>query len=662
MSGPSPRKRSKVLIRLVETSPLIVVALLAAVLLSLPRDLSTTLIGQVPPAIATGQPMNRTVLGQMADILNHSKDIKGLDLTDVDARGGMQNLLATAAGKAWWDLQWRQDEYFSVSTITPNPFPASDKVYASLSAWERTHDARIWVWVLPVGDPPPLAIRSIGSVKRLNALKAQIASNREALDQAAGPITDRDIVAALNSDAMPQAGMQALNPPRLGANGGGGSNEYMVWDFTSLQGRDVYKYYLVAQGDDYQTGSQAEISSKEAERNKVMDGLMSIDPRLPEAKREADRVAKELRGNVFVVGPLDLKAIPLRVPKGATLDEARKLGDWGWPSKMALDQWPNNVLVTLPATEAALTGDRAIAFFVTHAGNNSLGSPAVREGQIAPQTLLVAATYRTYPGYQPTAVERLLRRWQRFVASVFPWIAGAFAALLAVSLVASPLAFVYDRRRTARERVLAEMELVRRDAHDRVYNRLSALSKTVALASAGTPEETAARLKAAADDIRGTVGELQDILGSEKRHENAALTTVPLADQLTSVCSAQAARHRVEIDCAAATALPDAPAELGWDLQCVAEEAITNAIRHGAATSIAVSLAYAPVSRELHLEVADDGSGSTVSSAAEAAPDSRGLRSMHERVSRWHGELAIESSSAGTTLVATFVVPAAPAV
>ena len=95
--------------------------------------------------------------------------------------------------------------------------------------------------------------------------------------------------------------------------------------------------------------------------------------------------------------------------------------------------------------------------------------------------------------------------------------------------------------------------------------------------------------------------------------------------------------------------LPDVDARLGWDLQCIAEEAITNAVRHGGATRVQVTVAVAGA--QLEMAVADNGSGSTVRSPDDAPAGSTGLHGATERLARWSGTLSIEPSVGGGTTV-----------
>ena len=87
----------------------------------------------------------------------------------------------------------------------------------------------------------------------------------------------------------------------------------------------------------------------------------------------------------------------------------------------------------------------------------------------------------------------------------------------------------------------------------------------------------------------------------------------------------------------------------------VAQEALSNALRHARATQIHVVLTED--AGTVTLRVADDGVG--VAGPSEQAGGGVGLESMHERAARLGGELAlVEGPRGGTDLVLTF--PAAP--
>jgi signal transduction histidine kinase len=90
-------------------------------------------------------------------------------------------------------------------------------------------------------------------------------------------------------------------------------------------------------------------------------------------------------------------------------------------------------------------------------------------------------------------------------------------------------------------------------------------------------------------------------------------------------------------------------AEVRQDLLRIAQEAISDAVRHAKSTTISVSLSAGP--QKMTLEVADDGSG------LELAPESSqgfGLANMRARARRLGGSLRIRTRPGrGTSILVT---------
>jgi signal transduction histidine kinase len=433
-----------------------------------------------------------------------------------------------------------------------------------------------------------------------------------------------------------------------GPSGGVGSNSLEVDPYTLMGAGRLYRAIVVRTIDPL--ADQGTLPIEE---------LSKVDPAAPDLPTRIGAIAKAEKVDIWVFGPLDMRAIPLRLPPRATASVAERLGKLVWPS-LAFDFNTQSVaLLPLTGETAAVASGTVASVQLVGFDNTDYWNTVAQFTQpdgstathILPQTVAFVVVWNRPPA-RPTALQSAWSRWQRLIVGWFPIFFGAAMALLVLTLVASPAAFVYERRLAARVRAREEMARLRRDVHDRVYNRLSALSKRVAASGQEVNARNSEALGAIAEDIRTTVGDLQEILGDEVRHANRALTTVPLAEQLAAICEAQATRLGVEIACDAGDEpLPEVDARLGWDLQCIAEEAVSNAVRHGSATHVRVRIARA--GGALELTVADDGSGSTVLAAADAAEGSTGLRGVVARLSRWGGSLSLRAGDTrGTVLVA----------
>jgi hypothetical protein len=226
-----------------------------------------------------------------------------------------------------------------------------------------------------------------------------------------------------------------------------------------------------------------------------------------------------------------------------------------------------------------------------------------------------------------------------------PWLILAFMLPCSLGLIA------LDRRDEARGRLRAAEERARlnRDAHDRVYNRLTALANRLASDEVDTGPGPAPSV-----EIRRTVAELQSILG------NGGMTSYPAADDaaaslVSDACADQGRLWGMEVGLGGAEALHGIDPRTGWELLCVVEEALANAGRHGGATRADVRL-----SRDadlLLLEVRDNGRGITAPLADDGLPAAAGgLRGIAERARALGGTLELVTGAGGTTIRARIPV------
>jgi signal transduction histidine kinase len=230
--------------------------------------------------------------------------------------------------------------------------------------------------------------------------------------------------------------------------------------------------------------------------------------------------------------------------------------------------------------------------------------------------------------------------WQRST-SLAPWLFFAFALPCALGLIA------LDRRDLTRAKLIAAEERARlnRDAHDRVYNRLTALANQLAASQpASTPSPTPA------EEIHRTVSDLQSILG-DGATQPVGQASDAAGSLLADICEDQGRVWSMDIVLEGAEDLLGVDPRVGWELACVAEEALTNAGKHGRATHALVTVNR--TARALMLTIADNGSGIQTPMREGLPEGASGTRGITERAASLGGTLEIGTGPGGTTVVAT---------
>jgi two-component system NarL family sensor kinase len=198
-----------------------------------------------------------------------------------------------------------------------------------------------------------------------------------------------------------------------------------------------------------------------------------------------------------------------------------------------------------------------------------------------------------------------------------------------------------ERKRIASElhdglgQALALAKLTVEDALIRLHGgRLSEAREMLAAA--------VVRISEAIGDVRQICSELHPIL----------LDRLGLVAALASLCrrvDEHAERSRVRFD--GRVEDEEVPDSLKPDIFRIAQEAINNALRHGSASTISVSLER--IEAGVLLTIRDDGVGFDTLTVADdpAAVSGLGLIGMRQRVESAGGSFLIQSSVTGGTLV-----------
>lgn len=188
-------------------------------------------------------------------------------------------------------------------------------------------------------------------------------------------------------------------------------------------------------------------------------------------------------------------------------------------------------------------------------------------------------------------------------------------------------------------------EALARDLHDNVAQ---------SLAGAALRLEGVRNSIRAGNDADAELLQLKNALRAEQTQVRAMIErlrvsepTAPLVDLTAMLCRLVpelAGNWAVSIGYAP-TEPVDAPADLAYEIANIVREAVANAVRHGQAEEIELSLERTP--QGLALAIADNGSGFPPGTGPEAP------RSIRERVLRRGGALDVQSSAGETRLSIT---------
>lgn len=208
-----------------------------------------------------------------------------------------------------------------------------------------------------------------------------------------------------------------------------------------------------------------------------------------------------------------------------------------------------------------------------------------------------------------------------------------------------------ERRRTAEQ---DERSRIARELHDVLAHSLSqiAVQSGVGLHLFDREPERAREALASIRSLSATgLDEVRGVLTFLRGEGEGAPVTAPLTPQpqLAQLPALVAGRSglglTVHLDDRLADEAP--PSAVQTTAYRIAQEALTNVVRHSAASHASVVVDRDPVADALVLSVTDDGSGIPFD-----APERGGLRGMRERAQLAGGTLEVAGGPRGTTVVA----------
>jgi two-component system sensor histidine kinase UhpB len=186
------------------------------------------------------------------------------------------------------------------------------------------------------------------------------------------------------------------------------------------------------------------------------------------------------------------------------------------------------------------------------------------------------------------------------------------------------LARLEQERRESAGRVLAAQEderlRIARELHDEIGQTLTAVALRAEHVSRQGSQERP-ELAELADVIQHS---LQDVRRISRELRPEALDDLGLVNALIALCSRVAEQSGLRVHRQLKSHLPELSAEIELAIYRIAQEALTNAMRHAEASEVTVSLAQ--TSGELVLTVSDNGRG-----LPEQVTEGGGLTGMRER-------------------------------
>lgn len=205
-----------------------------------------------------------------------------------------------------------------------------------------------------------------------------------------------------------------------------------------------------------------------------------------------------------------------------------------------------------------------------------------------------------------------------------------------------------ERRASARREAQAtdaEQRRIAAELHDEIGQRLTVLLLMLAHAEADADPTTAQRL----DDVRRLVHEvLDDLRGVVVRLRPAALDELGITNALTTLARSFDDRAGAAVTWNVQELDGYVSPILGLVIFRVAQEAMTNAVRHAPGSPIQLELAQDY--KCIRLRVQDSGPGLT---DPRARADGSGLRVMAERALLVGGRLDLDTAPTGTIITLT---------
>ena len=206
------------------------------------------------------------------------------------------------------------------------------------------------------------------------------------------------------------------------------------------------------------------------------------------------------------------------------------------------------------------------------------------------------------------------------------------------------------RQELARRAVLEERTRIARDLHDILAHAMSVITVQAGVGAhllERDPEQAKGALRVIEETGRGALGEMRRLLGALRAGDLPTEPQPGLAslDRLATQATASGVPVELRVE---GQARP-LPAGLEVSAYRIAQEALTNTIKHAPGARARLTVRYRP--RTVELEVVDHGGGPAPTAAGDGG---HGLRGMRERVALYGGVLEAGPCPGGFRVLAAF--------
>ena len=333
---------------------------------------------------------------------------------------------------------------------------------------------------------------------------------------------------------------------------------------------------------------------------------------------------------------------------------------------------PMGGVLTLSADDVLVTATVPAAAFAALRG--------LAPGAVLRVTGVCEVSWRSDPGSWPSkSIDslRLLARSAADVRVVKPapwWTSGRLAAVVAAltAVAAAAAAWIAVLRREVRrqsgraiaealarrkagdeyEAALRERGRIAADLHDTLLQTITGIDYQLQFCAADArpplPADTLEHLGLARSLVGHAARQLRSTVWSLRTMPDLRQ---PFADAVGELAGLLAAGHGVRVDVRATGDPCRVHETVTRQLLFVVQEAMLNAMHHGNARTVTITIGFAPASAAVEIALADDGCGFTP--GAERGPEAGhfGIQGMRERVESLAGEFAIDGGRGrGTTV------------